>query len=218
MTMSATLGGRLVVATGNPHKLHELQEMLGRLGLDIGCAPLGFAPLEDGRTFEANAALKARALEALLRPSPKGDPVSVLADDSGLVVDALGGAPGVHSARYAMQPRRQEPGADARGAQDAANRHKLMQALQHVPQDARRAHFVCVLALVDPNGTMQHFTGKVFGHIPLAPRGEGGFGYDAVFVPDGLQQTFAEAGAAAKARLSHRSRAIASMMQALTRS
>jgi XTP/dITP diphosphohydrolase len=193
-----------MVATGNRHKVAEFATLLA--GFALQPAPSGFTAVEDGATFAANAAIKVLALKALLagqkRQTSPLPPLWLLADDSGLVVPALGGAPGVHSARYAA------PAAD----QDAANRAKLLAALSGATLPERAAHFICVLALLPPDGPMQTVEGRIDGHISTVPRGEHGFGYDALFVPEGFEQTFAEGGPALKERLSHRARAVAALL------
>jgi len=183
---------RLVLATRNPHKLEEIAAILAFPGLHIRSA-LDFPEIpeveETGSTFAENALLKARALS-----TATGE--WAMADDSGLEVDALGGAPGVYSARFAGEP-----------ANYQANNDKLL-ALLDAAAD-RRARFVTVLALVAPDG--RHFTveGRCEGHIGRAPRGNQGFGYDPLFVPEGHTQTFAEMSAGQKNRISHRARALA---------
>ncbi|HEX4151903.1 MAG TPA: RdgB/HAM1 family non-canonical purine NTP pyrophosphatase [Steroidobacteraceae bacterium] len=185
---------RLVIATGNPGKLREFQALLGGLAfLAVSQASLGVtAPEETGSTFLANALLKARhAAEAT------GE--AAIADDSGLEVAALGGAPGVYSARYAG------PGAD-----DAANNAKLLQALRGVPSAQRHARYRCVLIYVDGPGDRApiHAEGSWDGVIVDVPRGAGGFGYDPHFWLPDLGMTAAELDPAEKNRLSHRGRAL----------
>lgn len=179
---------RFVLATGNRKKLAELERILD--GLDVELVPmaeLGLAsPVEDGATFEANALIKAReACRATGMPA--------LADDSGLEVEALGGAPGVHSARYA--------GADG---DDEANNAKLVAELAGRPGVDRTARFVCVAALVAPDGTERTVRGTMEGRIVDEPRGRGGFGYDPHFVAAGQTRTNAELSAEEKDALSHR--------------
>jgi XTP/dITP diphosphohydrolase len=160
----------VVVATGNAHKVTEIAAILADAGSGslrlVPMSELGVpSPVEDGDTFAANALIKARACVAATgRPA--------LADDSGLVVDALGGAPGVHSARYA--------GPDA---SDADNNAKLVAALADVPDDARTARFVCAAALVTPDGTEVVREGEMPGRIVAASGGQG-FGYDPLFLAD----------------------------------
>jgi XTP/dITP diphosphohydrolase len=187
----------LYLATGNAHKLREFQQMFAAAGLPwtvLGAAVLGGMPLvdENAGTFSDNALLKARALQKL---APQD--AWVLADDSGLEVSALGGAPGVHSARYAGP-----------GAQDGANTEKLLRALAIVPDGSRAARFVCVLALLGPAGAEKLFEGECRGRIGRAPSGGGGFGYDPVFFPEGFEKTFAELGDDVKNKISHRGLAL----------
>jgi XTP/dITP diphosphohydrolase len=182
----------LVVATRNSGKSREFERSLTGLpfsvvGLDR--FPPFAAPAETGGTFAANALIKAR--DAFFRTGH-----CALADDSGLAVDALGGAPGVFSARYA--------GPDA---SDADNVAALLAALRETPDDRRGARFVCVLALVG-DGFEETFVGDCAGTIRRTPSGNSGFGYDPVFQPDGRSRTFAEMSAAEKFALSHRGAAV----------
>jgi XTP/dITP diphosphohydrolase len=196
----------MYLATGNAHKVDEIRAMVGPKGFTVLGAPAGFAVNEDGTTFAQNAAKKAWALHAQL--ISKGQTPAefwVLADDSGLAVDALQGAPGVQSARYA----------DAADDQDAANRSKLLAAMAHVPPHLRSARFVCALALIDSTGTLTTYAGEVPGHITTLEQGDGGFGYDALFVPKGEHITFAQSPSATKQALSHRGRAVRQMLAAL---
>jgi XTP/dITP diphosphohydrolase len=183
----------VVLATRNPHKIVEIREALDVPGVEFrGLDAFPDAPevVEDGDTFEENAAKKARAAAAAT-----GFPS--LADDSGLVVDALNGDPGVRSARFAG------PAAD-----DAANRDLLLERLLGVEVSSRSARFVCVLALATPDGEVETCEGRCDGVIAEAERGREGFGYDPLFVPDGESRTFAQMSRAEKARLSHRGRAL----------
>ncbi|MEM9861873.1 MAG: RdgB/HAM1 family non-canonical purine NTP pyrophosphatase [Myxococcota bacterium] len=188
----------LVIATSNAGKVREFHRLLGELecvGLDA--FPAFEGAVEDGDTFEANAVKKARhAATALGR--------ACLADDSGLCVPALGGAPGVRSARYAGE-----------AASDAENVAKLLAALEG---KARDAYFACVLALATPAGELWTAEGRVHGQIAAAPRGEGGFGYDPVFVADAHRrhdsvQTFAEVRPAQKNAISHRADAVKRLLE-----
>jgi XTP/dITP diphosphohydrolase len=186
---------RMIVATGNPHKVEEFESLLELVGFEICSAGIcGGMPevVEDGDSFSANAAIKARALRAVA-------PVDawIVSDDSGLEVEALGGAPGIYSARYAGEQ-----------ASDAANVDKLLNALQPVSMDRRAARFRCVLCLIDPHGEEHFFEGACSGDIAMAPQGSAGFGYDPVFVPNGYVASFAELGEAVKAGLSHRAKAV----------
>jgi XTP/dITP diphosphohydrolase len=182
----------LVIASGNAGKLKEFSQLLAGLGLEIRPMPKGLAVEETGTTFAANARLKAIAVATATG-------CWALADDSGLCVEALGGAPGVHSARYASS--------------DAARIARLLQELQQANAEAeqrgdgasRHAAFTAALAVADPSGRIQlEVEGVCAGTILEAPRGAGGFGYDPVFeVPD-VGQTFAEMDPALKGRIGHR--------------
>ncbi len=183
---------KMVVATRNRGKIKELEVMLGGLVEEICCAAdlAGFPDtVEDGVTFEENALKKAR--EASLFSG-----LPALADDSGLVVDILDGRPGVFSARYAGE-----------GAGDAANNDRLLSELQGVPVNSRQAAFVCVLALVTPDGVERTFMGRVGGSILESPRGAGGFGYDPLFLVEGFDLSMAEIELEQKNLVSHRGRA-----------
>jgi XTP/dITP diphosphohydrolase len=210
----------LLIATGNSHKVEEIRSILGDPFVYLSLKDLTDAPVvvEDADTFAGNAAKKALQLAEWLEPQmqhlrTKDQPEStyVLADDSGLEVDALGGAPGVYSARFAALDRKQ-PGNSA----DTDNNAKLLGLLQQVPPAQRTARFRCALALVavdsrSPWRKPQLFEGICEGRIAQAPSGHGGFGYDPLFVPKGFQESFAELGTALKNRLSHRARALAAL-------
>ncbi|MDE2227668.1 MAG: RdgB/HAM1 family non-canonical purine NTP pyrophosphatase [Alphaproteobacteria bacterium] len=189
-------GGRLAIATHNPGKLVEIAELLRPYGIDaVGAAALGLPePLETGATFEENARLKALA-------AARAGGLPALADDSGLAVAALGGAPGVYSARWAGPDK------------------DFAAAMQHVERALagtadRRAAFVAVLALAWPDGHLATFRGEVRGHLVFPPRGSRGFGYDPIFVPEGGHETFGEMEPAAKHAISHRARAFAALTAA----
>ena len=191
---------KLYLASGNAHKAREFQALAdaGALPVEVisAVAMGGMPPVaEDTGAFAGNARKKARALKERL---PAGG--WALADDSGLFVDVLGGAPGVESAYFA--------GPRASGAENLA---KLVDVLRDVPEERRAAHFVCVLVLVGPGGEEHVFEGRCNGKLRREPAGTGGFGYDPIFVPDGYEQTFAELGDAVKNRLSHRGRAWAAL-------
>jgi XTP/dITP diphosphohydrolase len=191
---------QLHLASGNAHKAEEFRALAACTGLDvtmISARDAGGMPEvpEDTGTFTGNARQKARALLARL---PAG--AWVLADDSGLCVDALGGAPGVESAYFAGRP-----------GDPAANLAKLVRELAAVPDGRRAAHFVCVLLVAGPAGKEFVFEGRCDGTLRREPRGGAGFGYDPLFVPAGETLTFAELGDAAKSRLSHRARAWAGL-------
>jgi len=200
---------RLVIATGNVGKLREFRSLLAGLPFELtSSAELGLpSPEETGATFLANALLKARHAANLSASA-------AVADDSGLEVDALNGAPGIYSARYAGE-----------GADDAANNAKLLRLLKNVPADKCTARFRCVIALTpvlsqkaksaspvcyadELELPTQLFDGACEGQIIFEPRGGDGFGYDPLFVPNGFDKTFAELGDDVKNQLSHRAKAL----------
>ncbi|HTV90506.1 MAG TPA: RdgB/HAM1 family non-canonical purine NTP pyrophosphatase [Stellaceae bacterium] len=188
-------GERLVAASHNSGKLVEIEELLAPFGIaTAGAAALGLAePEETGTTFEANATLKAR-----LAATASGR--VALSDDSGLVVPALGGAPGIYSARWAG------PAKDFAAAMSRVERE--------LGTGDRRAYFVAVLALVWPDGEAALFRGEAHGRLEFPPRGTRGFGYDPIFVPDGYGETYGEMDPALKHRISHRARAFAKLRDA----
>ncbi len=183
---------KVVIASSNAHKIQEMKQILEPNGIEVlGANEVGGMPdvVEDGDTFLANATLKAVAGAKAL-----GCPV--LADDSGLEVAALDGAPGIHSARYAGE-----------GGNDGRNLAKLLKNMEGVTD--RRARFVCVIVVANPDGSiLGHCAGEVRGTIALAPAGNGGFGYDPAFIPEGYTQTFGELPAEVKNSLSHRANAL----------
>ncbi len=192
---------RLHLASGNAHKAAEFAALVAAAGLPIevvSARAVGGMPevAEDTGTFAGNAAKKARALRSKL---PAGS--WVLADDSGLCVEALGGGPGVESAYYAG------PHGDG-----AANLRKLVAAMRDVPAARRGAHFVCVLVLLGGAGEEIRFEGRCAGRLQDEPAGGAGFGYDPLFVPDGHARTFAQLPEADKNALSHRGRAWARLV------
>lgn len=193
----------LVVGTRNSKKRQELLEILGDFGLDLrDLTSFPDAPEveEDGQTFEENARKKAVELARHLHHW-------VLAEDSGLVVPALDGRPGVYSARYAGQQ-----------GNDAANNQKLLTELEAQPADRRGAYYVCVAALANPQGEVQAVVeGRCHGVILSTYRGSGGFGYDPLFLIPEYHQTFGELSPRVKHALSHRGRALAGMRPALRR-
>ncbi len=183
---------RVVVATKNPGKLREIREILGskvRL-LTLADFPDIGEIVEDGRTFEANA--KKKALSVALRTGRVS-----LADDSGLEVDALDGAPGVYSARFAGEE-----------ATDEQNNGKLLRLLEDTPDAERTARFRCVIAVGAPDGAVRTAEGTAEGRILRGPRGTGGFGYDSLFLASSVGRTFAELPPEEKNRLSHRGNAL----------
>lgn len=183
----------LAVATGNKGKLKEIKRLMAEVGIEVvGLESFPELPpiVEDGDTFAANARKKA---ETLARFS--GRPA--LADDSGLEVDVIDGLPGVHSARYAGDH-----------ATDAENNRKLLAALADIPTPERQGAFRCVMAYCLPDGTCNLFEGRVGGRILEAPRGEGGFGYDPLFLVPEYGKTMAELPLDIKNRISHRGQAL----------
>jgi len=188
----------LLIATTNPGKLVEIREAFKDLPFrllslqDLSGAP---AVVEDGATFLDNARKKAHELARW-----SGKPT--LADDSGLVVDALGGRPGVHSARYAGEK-----------ATDEENRLKILMEMEGVPDERRKATFVCVLVLADPSGEEIVTEGRVEGRITTRPKGNGGFGYDPLFLIPSLGKTTAKLSLYDKNRISHRGQALDAMRE-----
>jgi XTP/dITP diphosphohydrolase len=205
----------MLIATRNRHKVGEIRAILGGSFQFLTLNDFPDAPevVEDAPTFAGNAAKKAVELARWLTGSQPStlnpQPSFVLADDSGLEVDALGGAPGVHSARFAALDS-----AKSGNTADADNNAKLLQLLKDVPPEKRTARFRCVIALVQvqsPKSTVhspQLFDGACEGRIIFEPRGKNGFGYDPLFVPVGFEQTFAELGEDVKNCLSHRAKAL----------
>jgi len=190
-----------VIATGNLHKLEEIGTMLADFHIkvcsmkDVGLAGMDIE--ETGSTFEENALIKARTVSAETG-------LLALADDSGLEVDALAGAPGVYSARYAGE-----------GATDEANNQKLLDALKDVALENRQGRFVCALAAVFPDGRELVVRGTVEGYIDFEPKGTHGFGYDPLFLIPAYQLTFGELGPMIKNSMSHRGKAIEVMKEKL---
>jgi XTP/dITP diphosphohydrolase len=193
----------LVVGTRNRKKLEEIREILGDLGVelrDLGGYPGAPEVVEDGATFEANARKKASELARNLGQW-------VLGEDSGLVVPALNGRPGVYSARYA-----------GRQGDDEANNDKLLAELAPYPDDARAAYYVCTAAVADPSGEVRAVAeGRCHGVLTRERRGTGGFGYDPLFLVPECHKTFGELSARVKHALSHRARALARLRPALRR-
>ncbi|MBN1586964.1 MAG: XTP/dITP diphosphatase [Candidatus Omnitrophica bacterium] len=191
----------LLIATQNRHKVQEIMDLLQ--GLEIRISSLADYPdvpeiMEDGKTFEENAYKK--AFEAA-----KWRGCWALADDSGLEVDALGGEPGVHSARYS-----------GAGATDGSNNQKLLRDLEGVPEESRTARYVCCLALVSPEGGKEDVRQTCEGRIALAPRGDGGFGYDPLFYYPEFGRTFGEVSLEDKQKVSHRGKAIRRMAEIIS--
>ena len=194
-TARRPLSGRLVIATHNPGKLAEMRELLMPFGVEAASAgELGLPePEETGTSFAENARIKARAAAAAAG-------LPAFADDSGLAVDALDGEPGIHSARWA--------GADKDFRRAMQTVEDALRARGAQTPDRRRAHFVSALCVAWPDGHVEEFEARVDGTLVWPPRGDKGFGYDPMFVPEGLGRTFGEMTAAEKQARSHRARAL----------
>jgi len=189
-------GSQLVVASHNNGKVREIKALLGPHGIEaISAGALGLPePEETGATFAANAQIKAQA-------SAKASHHAALADDSGLCVEALDGAPGIYSARWAG------PTKDFRIAMT-----RIHDELRHKNLSTSPAKFVCALCIALPSGESQTFEGEVQGHLSFPPRGDHGFGYDPIFIADGMEQTFAEIDPAKKHAMSHRAKAFEKLL------
>jgi XTP/dITP diphosphohydrolase len=218
----------LLIATRNQHKVGEIRAILGAQFQFLTLDDFPDVPkvVEDAETFEGNATKKAIELARWISENSKRETQSakldfVLADDSGLEVDALNGAPGVHSARFAALDK-------SENSPDADNNSKLLHLLKDVPVEKRTARFRCVIAFVplsrgkiesaSPVCFAEEFAAQIFdgaceGKIIFEPRGQNGFGYDPLFVPDGFDQTFAELGEDVKNQLSHRAKALQKLRQ-----
>ncbi len=194
-------GATLVIATHNPGKLREIEELVAPFGIDVvSAATLGLPePEETGKTFAENAAIKARA-------ATQGAGLPALADDSGLAIAALGGKPGIHSARWAG-PEKDFAAAMARAQQE------LSTAARATGTENRRAAFVCALCLAYPDGREEVFEGRIEGRLVWPPRGTRGFGYDPMFQAEGYELTFGEMAPAEKHQISHRARAFAKLVR-----
>ena len=198
--MSAAGRPRVVLATRNPHKVGELRRILADVGVSgidlVSLADLSDVPdvAETGQTFAENAVLKATAVAVATK-------LCAIADDSGLSVDALGGMPGVLSARWA-----------GRHGDDTANLALVLGQLADVPDDRRTAAFVCAASMALPTGSVVVEEGQVRGRLATEPRGTNGFGYDPIFVPDGDTRTMAELPPGDKDAISHRGRAFRALI------
>lgn len=185
---------KVILASGNKHKLEEIQEILKDYKLQLetmhDAGLVDYEIIEDGETFEENSLIKAQAVMDELG-------IDTIADDSGLEVDALNGAPGVYSARYAGE-----------NADYLANNAKLLKALENVPEEKRTARFVTVLTMLFKNGDKIVVRGEVEGRIGYEAKGNNGFGYDPLFIVPKLGKTFAELEAHEKNALSHRANAL----------
>ena len=192
----------IVAASRNKHKIDEMQAILKKFGMEIISRDDAGVPKveieEDGETFEENSYKKAYEIMKMCGKT-------TISDDSGLMVDYLGGAPGVYSARFAGED-----------GNDAKNNEKLLTLLADVPYKERRAKFVSVITMVFPDGESITARGECPGHIIDAPAGENGFGYDPLFVPDGFQRTFAQLSPEEKNEISHRAVALVELERLLT--
>ncbi|MFD2046247.1 XTP/dITP diphosphatase [Ornithinibacillus salinisoli] len=185
---------KVIIATKNKGKAKEFKTLFAKYNIQA----VSLLELKDnmpdvdetGSTFEENAALKAEEIAGVLN-------TPVLADDSGLVIDALGGRPGIYSARYAGEPKN-----------DQANTEKVIAELANVPEHERTARFVCVLAVAIPGNNTILKSGYCEGRIGTHPKGENGFGYDPIFIPEGFEETMAELSSEEKNNISHRNNAI----------
>ncbi len=183
----------LLIATKNPGKLKEIQELLRPFGIRVlSLAEVSPIPdvVEDGDSFAANAIKKAR-------DTSRYTGYTCMADDSGLLVDALNGLPGINSARFAGD-----------NASDEDNNSKLLELLAGIEQSKRTARFVCVIAICNKNGKLATVEGSCEGHIDIAPKGRAGFGYDPLFIPTGYRVSFAQLSSQEKHEISHRGQAL----------
>lgn len=192
---------KLVVSTGNQHKVEEIKEILGEFNIEVVSKnQVGLKDLEvieDGKTLEENSLKKAKAL------AEKVD-CMVIADDSGLFVDELGGEPGVYSSRYAGEE-----------GNDLKNNRKLLKALEFIPMENRTAKFKTVIVLITEEKNIITVYGECKGKILTEASGENGFGYDPLFVPEGYDKTFAELGNEIKNKISHRANALMNLKEVL---
>ena len=206
----------IVAATRNKHKIKEIGAITGKFGMEIISRDDAGIPHveipETGKTFEENSYIKAYEIMKLCGQI-------TVADDSGLVVDCLDGAPGVYSARFAgfdgLWPEEGEEGIDT---EDTDNNAKLIRLIRDVPYEKRTARFVSVITMVYPDGRVIVARGTVEGHLVLEARGGGGFGYDPLFVPEGYDKTFGELGPEVKNTISHRARALVELHRKLENS
>ena len=191
----------VVAASRNRHKIEEIDAITKKFGMHIISRDEAGVPdieiTEDGQTFEDNSLKKAREIMKLCGQI-------TIADDSGLMVDCLNGAPGVYSARFAGED-----------GNDKKNNEKLLRLLEGLPADERTAQFVSVITMVYPDGTVISARGECHGRIITEPAGDGGFGYDPLFVPDGYEKTFAQLSAEEKNAISHRAAALAELEKLL---
>jgi XTP/dITP diphosphohydrolase len=198
----SSLGNQILLASHNPGKIKEISDLLAPLSFRLrSSAELGLSePEETGTSFAENALIKARAASL-------ASGFTALADDSGLEVKALAGAPGVYSARWA--------GPDRDFALAMRNVEEKLRAQGALAPDERRAEFVCILSLCNPDGEHREFEGRVAGSLVWPPRGSKGFGYDPMFLPDGFRSTFGEMDPREKHSISHRARAFRKLLEFL---
>lgn len=192
----------IVVASQNAHKIKEMENIMKGMGYEVisradAGVPDSLDIVEDGETFEENSFKKA---DAIMRATGK----IALADDSGLSVDALNGAPGVHSARFAGEP-----------CDDEKNNDKLLELMKDIPEEKRTAAFVSVITIVWPDGSKLTVRGECRGVVLKERRGDHGFGYDPLFLPDGQSETFAEISSEVKNQISHRAKALQKLEELL---
>ena len=187
---------KVILSTKNKSKVKEFNELMSKYGYNVVSRDEAGVPdveiVEDGETFEENSFKKANEIMKLAGEI-------TVADDSGLMVDALDGAPGVYSARFAG------------GRDDDENNEKVLELMKDVPQEQRGAKFVCVITMCSPDGSVVVARGECHGSIGYEVRGTNGFGYDSIFIPDGFDRTFAEFSSEAKNSMSHRARALAAL-------
>lgn len=192
---------KIVLSSGNKHKITEIKDILKDLNFEVVSKnDLGYTDFdveEDGATLEENAFKKAEELHKLVKGI-------VMADDTGVFVDALNGEPGVYSARYAGEP-----------SSDKNNRLKLLKNLKNVPSEERTAHFKTVIAIIFEDGSKMMAEGRVDGKIGFEEKGENGFGYDSLFIADETGMTFAEMSEDEKNKISHRARALMNLKKKL---
>lgn len=183
---------KIVLATSNPNKVEEINAITESFGVEFVLPPEGFNPVENGKTFEENSLIKAKAAYELTHQMS-------MADDSGLCVDALDGAPGIYSARYADTPENRIT--------------KLIEVMKDIPESKRNAKFVCAVTLLDTKGKVIFSDrGECFGKIGFEPKGKNGFGYDPVFVVEGGNLTMAELSEEEKNKISHRALAVGKLI------
>lgn len=209
---------KIVLASSNPHKVKEINEIVANTGLEFILPPEGFDPVENGETFEENSKIKALAAWKLTRSW-------TLADDSGLCIKALGGKPGIYSARYAETPEKRIERVLSEMEEYEKNKYNhYMSGLTLTPslspgdgENSRGAEFVCAMTLINPEGEVEFACkGVCKGSITRKPSGTNGFGYDPIFQPEGYEVTIAQLSEAEKNRISHRSVALREVIKYIT--